>query len=157
MQLNVLPDFTLQRGKSELDALRGKAVSLPTQRKRLEKAAKEFEGIMLEMMVREMRKNVPQSPLFGKSNAHDIYTDMLDSQYVHLMTERGGFGLAKLLVRQLGPDLHGAGKQPVSNKPAAHLHPTLPVRQGLHALPGLRAQAAEAGFPVPVPKPSYRP
>jgi Rod binding domain-containing protein len=128
MQLSVLPDFALEHGEASLDALRRKARDPAEQRERLKKAAKEFEGIMLEMMFKEMRKTVPESPLFGKSNARDIYTDMLDSQYVRLVTDHGGLGLAKLLVRQLGPDLPGGGK-------AAQAH-------GAHgAHPGAKAQA----------------
>jgi peptidoglycan hydrolase FlgJ len=101
MQLNVLPDVSLQRGQAQLQTLAGKARDKAVERERLKAAAKEFEGLMLEMMVKEMRKNVPDSPIFGRDSGRAIFNEMLDSQYVRLMVDRGGLGLADMLVRQL--------------------------------------------------------
>lgn len=99
MQLSVLPDFALSGGESRLKQVRGAARDNP---ERLRAAAEEFEAIMLDLMVKEMRKNVPESPIFGQDTGREIFNEMLDNQYVRLMTERGGIGLADMLVRQLG-------------------------------------------------------
>jgi Rod binding domain-containing protein len=149
MQLSVLPDFALGRGEAHLEAMRGKAKDPAAQRARLEAAAKEFEGIMMEMMLKEMRKTVPDSPLLGKSNAEDIYQSMLDSQYVHLMEDRGGLGLAQLLVQQLGPELPGArGAKAGAGHPAPGAHaarPVHPVHPEHSAQPSAVPQAAQPG------------
>jgi peptidoglycan hydrolase FlgJ len=102
MQLSVMPDFALQRGQSHLDDLRNKRKDPAAELARLQAAAKEFEAIMMEFMVKSMRANVPESPLFGHDNGREIFNEMLDTQYAHLLADRGGLGLAKMLVGQLG-------------------------------------------------------
>jgi flagellar protein FlgJ len=106
MQLNVLPDFSLQRGGSQLEAMRQRRQDPAAERARLEGAAKEFEGIMMELMVKSMRANVPESPIFGRSTGREIFSDMLDSQYARMMVDRGGVGLARLMVSQLADKAH---------------------------------------------------
>lgn len=68
----------------------------------LEKASRQFESLLLNFMIREMRATVPESSLFPPSMAQDIFTSMLDEQYADAMAERGGIGLNKLLMDQLG-------------------------------------------------------
>jgi Rod binding domain-containing protein len=101
MELSVLPNSELERGESRLQALRGHRKNPAQEKERLQSAAKEFEQIMMEFMVASMRKNVPESPLFPHNNGLEIFNEMLDSQYARLMVDRGGFGLANLMVRQL--------------------------------------------------------
>ncbi len=101
MELSVLPNVDLERGESRLESLRHRAGNPAKERARLTSAAKEFEQIMVEFMVQAMRKNVPESPLFPHNNGQEIFNEMLDSQYARLMVERGGLGLAKMMVRQL--------------------------------------------------------
>lgn len=145
MQLSVLPDFALQQGAADLKALRGKTRSPAQQRKQLKAAAKEFEAMMLDIMIKTMRQNVPASPLFGKSNAEQIYTDMLDSQYARSMADNSSMGMARMLVSQLGPDLPGDGKLHKGAGP----HPLKPgVASDLQALPK-GPQAARAQRTVP--------
>ena len=98
MPLSVLPDLALGNGEGRLKNLRGAERDNP---QRLRAAAEEFEAVMLNLMVKEMRKNVPDSPIFGKDTGREIFNEMLDDQYVRLMTQRGGIGLADMLVRQL--------------------------------------------------------
>jgi flagellar protein FlgJ len=98
MELNVLPNIALERGAARLQTLRGGA---PDDGRRLREAAKEFEAIMLEMMVKEMRDNVPESPIFGENRGREIFNELLDGEYVRMMVNRGGLGLADLLTRQL--------------------------------------------------------
>lgn len=67
----------------------------------LEKASRQFESLLLNFMIREMRATVPESGLFPPSMAQDIFTSMLDEQYADAMAESGGIGLHKLLIDQL--------------------------------------------------------
>jgi Rod binding domain-containing protein len=53
-----------------------------------------------------MRANVPESPIFGRSTGQEIFSDMLDSQYARMMVDRGGVGLARLMVSQLADKAH---------------------------------------------------
>lgn len=67
----------------------------------LEKASKQFESLLLNFMIREMRATVPESGLFPQSMAEDIYTSMLDEQMADVMAERGGIGISRMLIDQL--------------------------------------------------------
>ncbi len=71
---------------------------------RLLGVAREFEALLVEQMVREMRRTVPKTGLMGDSPGQELFNEMLDGEYVRLMTQNGGIGLgdylAKLLAEQ---------------------------------------------------------
>lgn len=68
---------------------------------RLKQAAREFEALFLEQMVKEMRDATPKSELFGSEKGHELFREMMDGEYVRLMSESGGIGLADFIVRSL--------------------------------------------------------
>jgi len=74
---------------------------------RFKQVAKEFEALLLETMVKEMRTGDVKSTLFGKDSGMETYREMLDGEYVRLMSERGGIGLADFMVRNTPPELIG--------------------------------------------------
>jgi flagellar protein FlgJ len=100
LKTSVLPSFALERHESRLASLRNGPGARERDRARLRETAREFEAIMLELVVKEMRKNVPESPIFGQNTGREIFNEMLDGEYVRLMTERDGLGIADLLVSQ---------------------------------------------------------
>ena len=102
---NILPPMAQSRNEFRLGALRNGKQSRETELERLAEVAKEFETLLVEMMIKSMRQNVPESPLFGESNAREIFQDMLDGQYAKIMVDRKGFGISESLVRQLGKKL----------------------------------------------------
>ena len=70
----------------------------------LRDVAGQFEALFLQSMLKSMRDASIGDPLFGDSNAHDLYEDMLDQQLAMEMSSGKGIGLAEMLVRQLGGD-----------------------------------------------------
>ena len=52
-------------------------------------------------MIKEMRATVPESELFPRSMADEIFTGMLDEQYADTMARSGGIGLSEMVVDQL--------------------------------------------------------
>lgn len=74
---------------------------------RFKQAAREFEAVLVEQMVKEMRTGDFKSTLFGRDSGMETYRDMLDGEYVRLMTERGGIGLADFMVRNTPRELMG--------------------------------------------------
>jgi Rod binding domain-containing protein len=74
---------------------------------RFKQVTKEFESLLVETMVKEMRTGDMKSTLFGKDSGMETYRDMLDGEYVRLMTERGGIGLSDFMVRNTPPELMG--------------------------------------------------
>lgn len=67
----------------------------------LEKASKEFESLLLNFMIREMRATVPESALFPQSMAEEIFTGMLDEKISAEMAQNGGIGISRMIFDQL--------------------------------------------------------
>jgi len=67
----------------------------------LKQAAKQFEAIFLNMMLKQMREASFGDPLFD-SSAGDSYRSMFDQQLALNLSENGSLGIAKLIERQLG-------------------------------------------------------
>jgi flagellar protein FlgJ len=61
--------------------------------------AKQFEAVMMNMMLKSMRDATPQDGLFD-SEQSKLYTSMLDQQLSQTLSAKG-MGLADVLVRQL--------------------------------------------------------
>jgi peptidoglycan hydrolase FlgJ len=80
-----------------LDRLRTDAGAAPE--KALRQAAKQFEVLFMNMLMKSMRDAVPQDgPL--QSDHTRMYTGMLDQQLAQTLASRG-LGLAEVMVRQL--------------------------------------------------------
>lgn len=67
----------------------------------LKNATDQFESLLLNMMIREMRATVPESTFFPDSMAKKIYTGMLDEKTAENMTKSGGIGISRMLFDQL--------------------------------------------------------
>ena len=68
----------------------------------LREVAGQFEALFVQTMMKNMREAKLAEPIFGSSDQHDMYQDMLDRQYALEMTKGRGIGLADMLVLQLG-------------------------------------------------------
>jgi len=65
----------------------------------LKSAAKQFEGLFINMMLKSMRDAVPKSGM-NDSPAQKTYTAMLDQQLSQSISQRG-IGIADMMIRQL--------------------------------------------------------
>ncbi len=65
------------------------------------KAAREFEGLLVGMMLKSMRETVGKDMLAGKGQSEEIYRSLLDQEYAKAVVEQGGLGLAKVIEQQL--------------------------------------------------------
>ncbi|MCD6320206.1 MAG: rod-binding protein [Candidatus Desulfofervidaceae bacterium] len=66
----------------------------------LKQACQEFESFFIYYMLKVMRQTVPKVDLIDGGLAKEIYTSLLDEQLAKKVSEGGGIGLAKLLLRQ---------------------------------------------------------
>lgn len=85
----------LSRAQSAVDDREGRSDA------ELQGASQQFEALLLNTMVREMRATVPESALFPPSMAQALFTEMLDEQIAGEMSRHGGIGLARLIFDQL--------------------------------------------------------
>ncbi len=67
----------------------------------LENASQQFESLLLNFMIREMRATVPESALFPQSMAEEIFAGMLDEQIAGEMAQNGGIGISRMIFNQL--------------------------------------------------------
>jgi peptidoglycan hydrolase FlgJ len=77
----------------------------------LKAAAKQFEAVFMNMMLKSMRDASPQDGMFD-SDQSKMYTSMLDQQLTQNLASRG-VGLADVLIRQLS-NVVGGHAAPVS-------------------------------------------
>lgn len=71
----------------------------------LKKACREFEGIILNMLFKQMKAAVPKSEFLENSMAVEIFDSMLDEKLMEEASKRGSLGLADTLYKQLGKQL----------------------------------------------------
>lgn len=71
----------------------------------LREVAGQFEALFIQTLMKNMRNAELAEPLFGDSEQHDMYQDMMDQQLSVEMASGRGIGLADMLVRQLGGEV----------------------------------------------------
>ena len=70
----------------------------------LREVAGQFEALFIQTLMKNMREASLGDPLFGDSDQHEMYQEMMDQQLSVEMASGKGIGLAEMLVRQLGGD-----------------------------------------------------
>lgn len=68
---------------------------------KVEAAAQQFEGMLLQQMLSAMWKTVPESPMFGKSQELDIYRDMLNEAVSNSIATGRGIGIKEVIARDI--------------------------------------------------------
>ncbi|KNY27328.1 rod-binding protein [Pseudobacteroides cellulosolvens] len=71
--------------------------------KELKKVCKDFEGVLLQMMYKEMRATVHKSGLIEEDYGKKVYEEMLDEKLVESAVNSGGIGLGDALYKLLKP------------------------------------------------------
>lgn len=69
--------------------------------KALKESCQEFEAMLMMEMVKTMRKSVPDGGLFEKSNATEIFREMLDAETVRQSVKSHPVGIADAMYKQM--------------------------------------------------------
>lgn len=160
MSLPALPQ-SLAVDTRALDDLKLRARNNPETA--LKDAAKQFEVLFMNMLLKSMRDTVPQEGLFDSEQTR-FYTSMLDQQLSEKMSTRG-IGLAEIMVRQLqrqGPavpdadaagvnGVNGVGSVPGAAAPAAPSRSAAPVGDARAFVNRMWPEAAEASRATGIP------
>lgn len=88
-----------------LDALKRTAKEDPKQG--IKVAAKQMEGLFVQMMLKSMRDASAKDGLFN-SKQSEMFTQMYDQQISQNIADRGSLGMADMLVKQMGGEVDGA-------------------------------------------------
>lgn len=89
-------------------------------REALEMAAKQFESIFLQMLMKTMRDSndlIAEGGMFS-SNQQQFYQRMFDDQLTLSLSKNGQLGIADLIVQQLSGNLQGATSKGGDKQPA---------------------------------------
>lgn len=84
-------------------------------------AAKQFEAIFIQEMLKSMRKTVPEND-YTQSEAGNLYQDMFDQRISAQIANSKGMGLADLIVKQMSR-FSGSEAAPVADKPGVTVIP----------------------------------
>lgn len=89
-----------QAQDSEFEKLLQAAIEKKDE-KGLKEACRQFEGIIIEMMYKQMKATVVKSGFLEQDPGTDIFNSMLDEKLADIASQSGGFGLAETLYKQL--------------------------------------------------------
>jgi flagellar protein FlgJ len=70
----------------------------------IKEAARTFESLFLNEIMKNMRKTLPQDGLLNQGFANNVFNSMLDQEYSQIASKSGQLGLADVIARQLGAD-----------------------------------------------------
>lgn len=74
---------------------------LPEDPEKLMDVCRDFESVFLNIVLKEMRKTIPESDLVEKSYAREMFESMQDEELAKEMSKGRGVGLAQELYKQL--------------------------------------------------------
>ncbi len=69
----------------------------------LKKVCREFEGIILEMMYKQMKSSVAGADVLAETSGRRVFEEMLDEKMAEEASKGRGTGLADMLYKQLAP------------------------------------------------------
>ena len=94
----------------------------------LKQAAQQFEGLLLQMMLKSMRNATPQDGLMDSDQTR-FFTSILDQQLAQNLSSQGKLGLARMMEQQLGRNgVSVSGKE--FDLPSNQLHQMLLMQHG---------------------------
>ena len=106
----------------------------------LKETALQFEGMLLQMMLKSMRDATPQDGLMDSDQTRFL-TSIMDQQLAQNLSAQGKLGFAKLIEQQLGRNL-SAGGSLTATSPLEALQQALIQRQAIDS-GGLPLRGAE--------------
>jgi Rod binding domain-containing protein len=97
----VIPDAVsgagLESGRTEMG----------NRARKLKRACRDFQALLIGYMIKTMRKSIPKSGLLDDGLGGEIYAEMFDMKVAEALSGSSGFGLDDMLFRQLAPRAFG--------------------------------------------------
>jgi flagellar protein FlgJ len=125
---------------------------------REKQALQEYEHLFLYQFLQEMRKGVPDDPLFGKSSERSFFEDTMDDFLAGKIASSGQFGIAKTMQQQLSLSTLPSDAQKAAYSQGISLHPGPSSGIALKSAAGLALPKREhEGIPFSSTKSRYNP
>jgi peptidoglycan hydrolase FlgJ len=99
-----LSDLRLQQTRLERtlgDTAKVKAPGQKSSDQEIERAATDFESLLLQQMLQSMWSTVPQNGMLTGSREETLYRDMLNEQLAQSMAENQSLGIKELIARDM--------------------------------------------------------
>lgn len=97
--------FNLHKEKQALELKQKTAIpmqkTLSDDNKKLMDACEQFEALFLNMMMKEMRKTIPNDGFIPRGNEEEMFTGMFDEEVTKNIAKTNATGLAKMMFEQL--------------------------------------------------------
>jgi flagellar protein FlgJ len=100
----------------------------------LERVARQFESLFVQMMVKQMRQASFGGGILDSDRTRQ-YQDMYDKQLALHLSESGGLGIAEVLQRQLDAGLHASSQTPAIGLNDYRSQPVIPAVPKLSVKP----------------------
>ncbi len=100
-----------------LARLAGPGPRTADSREELIQAAKDFESVLLDRLLQEMKRTIPESGLLGGQGSEQVW-DLFWGQLARAVGSHGGLGLWKQLAGQLGANASPAVGPPPAQPPS---------------------------------------
>ncbi|MEE2644381.1 MAG: rod-binding protein [Myxococcota bacterium] len=68
----------------------------------IREAARSFEAMFLQQIMKNMRSTIPKDQLFGGGFGEEVFTGMLDREYTEIAARSNQTGLSEMIAQQLG-------------------------------------------------------
>ena len=139
----MVPTTALAADSRSLDRLKNQATADPVAAGK--EAARQFEALFMQSLIKSMRDAMPKSDMFGGEETQ-TYTAMLDQQLAQTFAGRAG-GLAESIARQIerltSKSAAAAAASPSSAK--AGIAAAAPSDRSLASVPATKSTAPTAG------------
>lgn len=107
-------------------------------------AARQFEALFLQMVLKSMRDATPSNGLTDSDQSR-MYQSLLDQQLAQNLTQQKGTGLAQVLIRQLGANTAGTDTPGAAWSQGDGILPGLPLPARTAVLPARGSVVPPAG------------
>lgn len=116
----------------------------------LKAAARQFEAVFLQMVLKSMRAATPQEGMLDSDQTR-FYQELLDSQLAQVMSAKGGTGLAAMIEKQLSrPAVSAPEDLPEGGLPLSNPVPAVPLQPASKSRPLLPMNEPKVPLPAPL-------
>lgn len=130
-----LPSQTWSRGGDalsstvDLDRIMARAGSgKEMTREEMEEVGQQFEGLLLQQLLKTMRATIPESGLFSEESGRRIYENMFDQHVAQIVSEQDSTGLGAMVVAELERQQQASPRPGTGPAPFYPLETTAPLR-----------------------------
>ncbi|MGM0380773.1 MAG: rod-binding protein [bacterium] len=104
----------LEKSQGVMDDVPGVAsqsgdVQVDDGKEALEEAAEGMEGLFVNLLVKQMRKTVPDNKLLDGGQGGKMFREQLDKKYANLIAREKDFGIASAIYDQLSGQISKSG------------------------------------------------